>query len=264
MRPLATWADLLAATTGDPWVQLHADAWASPDGAWELDASGGRAVAWVSPDPTDLGELQPVVQVMGDPAAAAALCAHVLGERSGGRPVTLPSAAETSLGRHGMRLEVEARWHYRALTAPVPGPAPAGAVWLPAEGATRHEVLGMLQRHAPELAERADVPDVTRWAGVREESTGELLVVCADVSPRTAAEGATIGVLGSIAVHTMHRRQGLGSLVIRWAARAMFGEGRTSVGLAVYSSNAPALATYDRLGFDDREFVTGPAHLLAG
>ena len=92
-RPLATWSDLLAATAADPWVRLHADAWASPDGAWELETDDGHAVGWVSPDPTDLGELRPVLQTMGDPAAAAALCAEVL---SGQQAVTLPSVRKMS------------------------------------------------------------------------------------------------------------------------------------------------------------------------
>ncbi len=259
VRRLGSWQDLLAATSADPWVQLHADAWSSPGPAWALDTDEGSAVAWTSPDPTDLGELQPVLHLLGAAAPVASLCAHLVTAAAQGRALTLPASAEPLLAAHGVTLDVEVRWHYRAVTAPW-GAAPPGPVgWLPEGEAARQEVLSMLERHAPQLVGRADTGHVSRWAGLRADPSGELLAVCADPSPRTAEQGAAAGLLASIAVHREHRRRGLGSVIIRWAADAMFAEGRASVGLAVYADNAGALAAYDRLGFDDRRFATGLA-----
>lgn len=68
MCRLESWEELLAATSGDPWLRLHADAWPGPKQAWSLDGAHGKAVAWTSPDPTDLGGLQPVLQVFGEEA----------------------------------------------------------------------------------------------------------------------------------------------------------------------------------------------------
>ncbi len=270
--PLTSWQEVLAATGSDGWARLNAEATPAPVRAWRLDAGCGAATAWSSPDPTDLGEFPPVVHALGDAAAVAALTAQLVAARPTGIPVTLPVQAEALLPPHGVALDVQVRWHYRALTPPAPAPPPrhdgpdadgraSGVAWLPPAG--RREALALLERHAPDLLDRADVPQVRRWAGLRDAG-GALVAVCADASPRALDEGGTVGLLASVAVHGEHRRRGLGSRLVRGAVRAMAAEGRTSVGLAVYAANTVALATYDRLGFDDRPWVTGKARPLSG
>ncbi len=60
-----------------------------------------------------------------------------------------------------------------------------------------------------------------------------------------------------------HRGRGIGRMLMEAALKAAWGSGLTRVELAVHADNAPAIALYERLGFE-REGVLRNASLIDG
>ncbi|HEY8790611.1 MAG TPA: GNAT family N-acetyltransferase [Actinopolymorphaceae bacterium] len=102
--------------------------------------------------------------------------------------------------------------------------------------------------------------DDSQWWGVLDDAGTRLLAVGA---VRTG--GAPSAHLSGIATHPSARGRGLGSAVTAVLTRVGLAAGQPTVTLDAYSSNAPALRMYARLGYVvDARFRSGEVHTGIG
>ncbi len=102
--------------------------------------------------------------------------------------------------------------------------------------------------------------DDSRWWGVLDEAGSRLLAVGAVRTSR-----APSAHLSGIATHPSARGRGLGSAVTAVLTRAGLAAGQPTVTLDAYSSNAPGLRMYARLGYAvDARFMSGEVSSVAG
>lgn len=64
-------------------------------------------------------------------------------------------------------------------------------------------------------------------------------------------QDASVGRLIDLEVHPAVRRRGIGGILVTNAIRHLFDQGVRYVDVDVLSTNEPALALYDRLGFNE-------------
>ncbi len=255
VRRLGSLAEVLAAAAGDPFTRVS---WVE-EREWLVAATSpspaGGATGWLA---LDNEGLDPVFEVVGDPAAAAEVVAAVWDELpvvDGRREVTVPRGTPALLPAHGLRVGHEVDWEFRWTTG-LPRPLPAGSQrvgWLPK--AADGEVEALLRAWSPTASAHPGDDHVLRWAGARDGADGGLAAVAADTS---TAPGA--GLVSSVAVRGDLRRSGLGAAVVGWTTAALLRDpGREIVGLGHYASNAAGRGLYDRLGFEGgRLFTSGP------
>ena len=242
LTPLASAAEVLAATGSDPFVRS----------SLRRPLVRGRAVegatGWLGVDPDDG---TPYLSTLGPPPRVAALLTELLPELPAGQRVTVPRGTPELLPP-----EVRLRgtdWDLRWPDAPPP-PQPGEERVQPV--ADESAVQELLVASSPTASALPGDPAVRRWVGVRDER-GALLACAADTSG-----AAGVGHLSSIAVRPGARGQGLGRAVTAALARDLLRAGNDLVTLGTYADNAAARAVYDALGFaDDHRFTSGPTRL---
>ncbi len=78
--------------------------------------------------------------------------------------------------------------------------------------------------------------------------SGQTVVGWCDVRPG-AREGLThTGTLG-MGIRSGYRGQGIGSRLMEWSLNAAWSKGLTRVDLEVFTTNSPAIALYEKFGF---------------
>jgi ribosomal protein S18 acetylase RimI-like enzyme len=137
------------------------------------------------------------------------------------------------------------------------GAATAGVRWLDAR--EEKEAARLFDRFFPDSYAQPGRAGVRRWAGVLGEVAGgdgsEPLAVAAD-----AWSAAGCGFMGGVVAHPAARGRGLSRAVCGFVLDALVDDhGRAA--LMVLTGNAPAIATYERLGMTKRLF--GAAHMAA-
>lgn len=227
-----TYAELPAPLREDTLLLIETDP-AILHGAWTL----GEGYAFSS---TDAYAGDPCwLNVVGPPEQAAALTDTALaelGDRCCG--ITLPRTLAVSRwipeGQPGV-------WDLMRCETP---PAPQPGEELVAELTDPAAVQAFLDRVNPQHSVRAEHPEVERWLGAADESTGELLAVGAFTR---RARG--IGYLASIATAPEARGRGLGAAVTAALTRHAFAAGDALCTLAHFHPNEQARRIYLRLGY---------------
>jgi ribosomal protein S18 acetylase RimI-like enzyme len=138
-------------------------------------------------------------------------------------------------------------WGWHALRhPPARQPGEDAVDWV----ADDEELRALVATAFPDAETPPGDPRVARWFGARTQ--GRLVAAAAEL--RTGREAA---LLSSLTVDPAVRREGWGSAVTTWFARARFDAGAQVVGLGRYSTNTRARALYNRLGFLDIPYVGG-------
>jgi ribosomal protein S18 acetylase RimI-like enzyme len=242
VTPLASAAEVLAATRHDPFVRSSLRR--ELVRGWAADG----ATAWLGVDPDDG---TPYLSTLGAPPRAAALLGQLLPGLPPGQRATVPRGTPDHLAA-GVRLR-GTDWDLRWIAAPPPR-QPGEERVQPLDD--EPGVQELLAASSPTASALPGDPAVRRWVGVRDGS-GVLLACAADTS---GAPGA--GHLSSIAVRPQARGQGLGRAVTAALVRQLLVEGNDLVTLGMYADNASARAVYDALGFaDEHRFTSGPTRL---
>ncbi|MCT9933083.1 GNAT family N-acetyltransferase [Planotetraspora sp. A-T 1434] len=118
-----------------------------------------------------------------------------------------------------------------------------GVAWLGEED--EPDVTDLLKTANPDSYAMPGIPEVRRWAGIRDAG-GELVAVAAD-----AWSAPTVGLLAGVATAVSARGHGLGERVCRFVVSALLAEhGRAA--LMVDDWNRAAIIVYERLGFSRR------------
>lgn len=232
--PAAVLADTLLLIETDPAV-LH--------GAWTL----GEGYAFAS---TDAYGGDPYwLNVVGPPQQAAALAEVALAELGGKCcgltvPRTLEAAGwATPAGYAGAEAGEDSGgvWDLmRCDEPPAPQPGEEGV----AEISDPAAVQAFLDRVNPHHSVRAEHPEVERWLGAADASTGVLLAVGA-----LTRRARGTAYLASIATAPEARGRGLGGAVTAALTRHAFAAGDRLCTLAHYHPNEPARRLYLRLGY---------------
>ena len=182
---------------------------------------------------------------LGDPAAVDDLFARALaaGRLEGARWVNLPRRSTASIPS-GFALNDH--WDFRWITAPVP-PQPGQDRVVPLGADDASAINGLLDVAFPSSMVRPGHPIARGWLGVW---SGPTLVACAaDRSTQSPDPTAVpVGVIGGVATHPEHRRQGLAAAVtatLTEQLQARYG----LVTLGVIAGNDTASRMYERLGF---------------
>jgi ribosomal protein S18 acetylase RimI-like enzyme len=234
--------DIAAAT--DPLLMWAADR----PGVRLWQAAGATAIAC-----PDLSRRDRIM-VHGRPAELAALLRDVLPLVG---PSFRPMGDEALLAEVTARLPgltIAGRFAWMDRTSPIPAPDETAPRWL-AE-AELPEVAALLDEAFPESYARPGGRGVSRWAGIRDGGSGELLAVAAD-----AWSGTRIGFLAGVATRRSARGRGLAARLCRFATNELL-TGRTRVALFADYWNVAAVATYRKLGFDLRPLAA--AHQAGG
>ncbi|WP_253195020.1 GNAT family N-acetyltransferase [Streptomyces sp. MP131-18] len=211
----------------------------------------GAALAVASPNPQ-----QDRLVVGGDGADAGVLLRRVL-DRVGPSYRLLGEAALIGdLMRQLPGLVPVHHFLWMETMSPT-GAGAAGVRWLDARG--ERQAAALFDRFFPDSYAQPGREGVRRWAGVLDEVNGgaaaEPLVVAAD-----AWSAAGCGFMGGVVTHPAARGRGLARAVCGFVVDALVARyGRTA--LMVLTGNAPAIATYERLGMTKRLFRA--AHLPA-
>jgi GNAT superfamily N-acetyltransferase len=213
---------------------------------WAAQAPGARswrhgaALAVASPNP----QLDRLV-VTGPVPDAAELARHALAETGPSyRLLAEPTLIDTlARERHPPRLKPLHRLYWMDTTAPCAAATPDVEVrWLDATEAKATAPL--FDRYFPLSLARPGGAGVRRWAGVVEG--GEPVAVAAD-----AWSSPGCGFVSGVLTLPPARGRGLARAVSGFLLDALVHDhGR--VGLLVFAENAPAIATYERLGMTKR------------
>ncbi|WP_329227432.1 GNAT family N-acetyltransferase [Streptomyces sp. NBC_01460] len=211
----------------------------------------GAAVAVAGPS-----RQQDRLAVHGDSADAVVLVRRVLEEVGASYRLLGEAALIGALVRQVPGLVPVHEFFWMETTSP-PGAAPDGVRWLDAREET--EARPLFDRFFPDSYAQPGRAGVGRWAGVVGEvdgSTGaEPPAVAAD-----AWSAAGCGFMGGVVTHPSARGRGLARAVSGFVLDALVHRhGRAA--LMVLTTNAPAIATYERLGMAKHRF--GAAHLPA-
>jgi ribosomal protein S18 acetylase RimI-like enzyme len=248
LRELTRTAEVVDASADDDLI-----VWAAQDmkpgvRAW----AAGDAVAVASPRASRRDRLA----VRGSTVHAAPLVRHALAEmgptfRPFGDAQLIRELSETI-----DELAFIAGFSWMVTTSPPPAPAVPAAgdqdvAWLAPD--EEPEVTDLLKTANPDSYAVPGIPEVRRWAGIRD-TTGELLAVAAD-----AWSAPTVGLLAGVATAVQARGRGLGERICRFVTEALLAQhGRAA--LMVDDWNPAALGVYERLGFA-RRFVAADARL---
>jgi ribosomal protein S18 acetylase RimI-like enzyme len=186
-----------------------------------------------------------MVHGLGDPDAADALFARAVrtGTLTGARWVNLPRRRTDSIPAGFV---LNDHWDFRWTTHAVP-PQPGQDRVVALGPGDADAINALLDAAFPTSMVRPGHPMAQGWYGVW---SGRTLVACAaDRSTRSTDPSAVpVGVIGGVATHPEHRRQGLAAAVTAAVAerlRARYG----LVTLGVIAGNDTASRMYERLGF---------------
>ncbi|AGZ44329.1 GNAT family N-acetyltransferase [Actinoplanes friuliensis] len=180
--------------------------------------------------------------VRGSAADAAELVRRLLPDLPGFHPIADQSLIEELVERLP-DLEVAGRFGWMDTT--IDTGLPAGtAHWL--TDAEIPEVAALLEADHPDSFALPGGTGVLRWAGIRVD--GVLQAVAAD-----AWSVPEIGFVGGVATRRAARGTGLGTEICAFVTREMIGRGR--VALLVDHRNAPAIRTYEKLGYRMRRIA---------
>ena len=91
---------------------------------------------------------------------------------------------------------------------------------------------------------------------------GQTVVGWCDIRPSHHEVQPHSGVLG-MGIRTGYRGQGLGARLVDWSLNDAWARGLTKVELQVFASNMPAIALYEKFGFE-REGVKVKGRLVDG
>jgi ribosomal protein S18 acetylase RimI-like enzyme len=178
----------------------------------------------------------------GEPAALRRLL-----NAEGADGVNLPTDLAERLA--GFRPQTGWTWH--TVDAPLSlRPREAEVHWL--ERSDESEITALLQVAFPDAEAKPGDPRIARWCGVRASAPPGLVAVAAALWV-----GPSAGLLSSLAVHSTHRREGLGATVTAWFVRRVLQQGAEVVGLGAYATNTHARALYAHLGFAEESWVWG-------
>jgi ribosomal protein S18 acetylase RimI-like enzyme len=112
-----------------------------------------------------------------------------------------------------------------------------------------------LYRHSPDSPFRPDLLDQNSFYGLR--ANGRLAAIA---GTHVVAEPFSIAVVGNVLTHPDERGNGYAGMVTSALTVDLFGRGCGDVVLNVFESNAPAIAVYQRLGFQTHQHLwSGPA-----
>ncbi|MEV6486609.1 GNAT family N-acetyltransferase [Streptomyces sp. NPDC051576] len=194
--------------------------------------------------------------VRGDSADAAVLVTRVWEEVGPSYRLLGEAALIDVLLRRLTVLELVHHFFWMETMLPS-GAAGAGARWL--DAGEEKAATALFDRFFPDSYAQPERAGVRRWAGVLGEVDGgagaEPLAVAAD-----AWSAAGCGFMGGVVTHPAARGRGLARAVCGFVVDALVNQhGRAS--LMVLTRNAPAVATYERLGMTKRLF--GAAHIPA-
>jgi GNAT superfamily N-acetyltransferase len=241
----SAYAEMPAAMRDDALLRIETDP-AVLHGAWSL--GGGYAFASV-----DAYGGEPCwLNVVGSVEAAAALTETALAELGAQCfGITVPRGLGTARWSGGLEA---GEWDLmRCDEPPVLQPGEERVAQLTDLAA----VQAFLDLVNPHHSVRADHPEVARWMGVAEKSSGELLALGAFTRRR-----AGTGYLASIATSEQARGQGLGGAVTAALTRHAFASGDALCTLAHFHPNEPARRMYLRLGY--RTTHQNSSHAFAG
>jgi GNAT superfamily N-acetyltransferase len=188
----------------------------------------------------------PVFTAFGPANSLAPLMAEVAEEAAPAYRVTVVAHAAAHLPPTWRHRDPH-RWHWMLTRSMPPGPG------LPVEEVdATDEVEALLDLAQPDAHARPGTPGIESWLGVRER--GALVAVGALLRQPDGT-----GHLRAVSVHPAHRGRGVGlGLSAALTRRALAGRSGVAT-LGVYTDNAPALATYTRLGYTTgHTFVSGP------
>lgn len=211
----------------------------------------GAALVVASPN-----RQQDRLAVKGDSADAVVLVQRVLEEVGASYRLLGEAALIDALVRQLPGLVPVHNFFWMETTS-LSGVATAGVRWLDAR--EEKEATSLFDRFFPDSYAQPGRAGVRRWAGVVGEVDGsagvEPLAVAAD-----AWSAAGCGFMGGVVTHPSARGRGLARTVSGFVLDALVNRyGRAA--LMVLTTNAPAIATYERLGMAKRRF--GAAHIPA-
>ncbi|GII51865.1 hypothetical protein Pth03_02540 [Planotetraspora thailandica] len=245
MRELTRTAEVVDASADDDLIVWTAQGMKPGVRAW----ADGDAVVVASPRASRRDR----IAVHGDAARAARLVRHALAEvgpsfRPFGDRALLHEVTGAVDG-----LEIAGGFSWMTTTGLTEG-ARSGAGWLSPD--EDPDVTDLLKTANPDSYAVPGIPEVRRWAGIRDDA-GELLAVAAD-----AWSAPTVGLLAGVATAVQARGRGLGERVCRFVTAALLAEHHRA-SLMVDDANPSALSLYARLGFSRRlvaaSGVTGSA-----
>jgi ribosomal protein S18 acetylase RimI-like enzyme len=236
VRPLASHAELLAASGGDPFVrwQVRSDV---PLQAWDV----GGAVAFVRTRSSGRRQLT----VLGPPQSAAVAVIALVGAQAAStvraHGVTVPFGTLPLL-QDDLRIGPGDDWDWMWADASTIGQGHVDERVEVLPDYAGDDVAGLLAVASPRHSSDPGDPDVLAWYGIRD---GGELVACA------AHTGSVPGVphLASIATHPRARGQGLGTAVTTTVTAQLLGVGAPVVTLGMYADNDEARRMYARIGY---------------
>ncbi|WP_327693479.1 GNAT family N-acetyltransferase [Streptomyces sp. NBC_00459] len=252
MEELARLSDIEQAAAGDGHL-----VWAAQGQGGDGLGSGvrawchGAALAVASPNPQ-----QDRLAVKGDGVDVAVLVRRILEEIGPSYRVLGEAALIDALVGQLPNLAPVHNFFWMEATSPS-GAAAAGVRWLNAR--EEKETASLFDRFFPDSYAQPGRAGMRRWAGVVGEVDGSVgakpLAVAAD-----AWSAAGCGFMGGVVTHPAARGRGLARAVCGFVVDALVNQhGRAA--LMVLTGNAPAIATYERLGMAKRLF--GAAHIAA-
>ncbi|GAA4585054.1 hypothetical protein GCM10023194_26600 [Planotetraspora phitsanulokensis] len=239
MRELTRTAEVVDASADDDLIVWAAQGMKRGVRAW----AASDAVAVASPRASRRDRLA----VCGGSTNAARLVRHALAEMG---PEFRPFGDVhliRELSENIDELEFSGSFSWMVTTtSPPPAQAPGvvqDAAWLTPE--EEPDVADLLKAANPDSYAVPGLPEVRRWAGIRDTG-GELLAVAAD-----AWSAPTVGLLAGVATAVQARGRGLGERICRFVTQALLAE-HDRAALMVDDGNHAALGVYERLGFARR------------
>ncbi|MGP3966633.1 GNAT family N-acetyltransferase [Streptomyces sp. 6N223] len=211
--------------------------------AWRL----GSALAVASPNP----QLDRLI-VSGAGPDALALARRALAEVGPSYRLLAAPEVVVALARDDVPGLAPLHRLYWMDTQSLTGAPAPGVGWLDAE--QEKAALSLFDRFFPLSLARPGGEGVRRWAGIVED--GEPLAVGAD-----AWSAASCGFVSGVFTHPAARGRGLARAVCAFLLNALTRRhGRA--GLLVFAENAPAIATYERLGMTKRPLAAAEIRAL--
>ncbi|GAA4574284.1 GNAT family N-acetyltransferase [Planotetraspora kaengkrachanensis] len=236
MRELTRTAEVVDASADDDLIVWAAQGMKPGVRAW----AAGDAVVVASPRASRRDRLA----VHGGTAHATRLVRHALAEVG---PAFRPFGdlhLVRELSDTMDELEFSGNFSWMVTTAPPPAPdVVQDAEWLTPD--EEPDVTDLLKAANPDSYAVPGIPEVRRWAGIRD-TTGELLAVAAD-----AWSAPTVGLLAGVATAVQARGRGLGERICRFVTQALLAE-HDRAALMVNDENDAAIGLYERLGYARR------------
>jgi ribosomal protein S18 acetylase RimI-like enzyme len=198
--------------------------------------------------------------VKGHGADAAVLVRRILEEIGPSYRVLGEATLIDALLRQLPNLAPVHNFFWMEATSPS-GAAAAGVRWLDAR--EEKEATSLFDHFFPDSYAQPGRAGMRRWAGVLGEVDSSVdssvgatpLAVAAD-----AWSAAGCGFMGGVVIHPAARGRGLARAVSGFVMDALVNQ-HSRAALMVLTDNAPAIATYERLGMTKRLF--GAAHIAA-